>query len=187
MNVLITSTLGLKNLGDTCYMNAAIQILIHLKNFIQKLTNVNISDMNNFAGTFFQLMREIYELINLSENNPLAKNAILFYSPIHFKRRFTNKYVLFSDGQHDSIEFIRLFLNQLIKENINIKTRAAYHKIDNNNKTKIEISREYNKFFNSRDHTFIHDLFYFQIITTYSCICGYNSYANENVLKILLL
>ena len=81
-------------------------------------------------------MRDIYELINLSEKNSLAKNAILFYSPIHFKRRFTNKYVLFSDGQHDSIEFIRLFLTELIQENINIKTRAAYHKIDNNNKTK---------------------------------------------------
>ena len=70
---------------------------------------MNISNINYFNGTFFQLMREIYELINLSENNPLAKNAILFYSPIHFKRRFTNKYVLFSDRQHDSIEFIRFF------------------------------------------------------------------------------
>ena len=63
----------------------------------------------------------------MSENNPLAQNSILFYSPIHFKRTFTNKYVLFSDGQHDSIEFIRLFLNELIQENINVQTRSSYH------------------------------------------------------------
>ena len=81
----------------------------------------------------------------------------------------------------------RIFLNELILENINIQTRSSYQEIDNNNKTKLEISLEYNKFFNSREHTFIHDLFYFQTISTYTCICGYNSYSCENLLEIPLL
>ena len=132
-------------------------------------------------------MRDIYELINLSENNPFAKNSILFYSPIHFKHRFTNKYSLFCNGQHDSMEFIRLFLKELIEENINAQKRLSYYEIDNENKTKFEISQEYNKFFKSWEPAFIHELFYFQTITTYSCICGYNSYACENLLEIPLL
>ena len=60
----------------------------------------------------------------------------LFYSPIHFKHRFTNKYILFCNGQHDSIEFIRLFLKELIEENNNVQERSPYYEIDNENKTK---------------------------------------------------
>ena len=109
-------------------------------------------------------MRDIYELIKLSENNPLAKNSILFYSPINFKHRFTNKYSLFYNGQHDSMEFIRLFLKELIEENNNVQERSAYYEFDNENKTKFEISQEYNKFFKNKEHAFIHELFYFQTI-----------------------
>ena len=187
VNALVTSTLGFKNIGDTCYMNTAIQILIHLKNFMQKIADLDINDKNTLTESFLQLMRDIYELINLSENNPFSKNSILFYSPIHFKYRFTNKYSLFCNGQHDSMEFIRLFLKELIEENNNVQERSPYYEIDNENKTKFEISQEYNKFFKSREHAFIHELFYFQTITTYSCICGYNSYACENLLEIPLL
>ena len=57
-------------------MNAAIQIFIHLKNFMQNLDDLDITDKNNFTGRFLKLMKDIYELINLSENNPLAKNSI---------------------------------------------------------------------------------------------------------------
>ena len=120
VNALVTSTLGFKNIGDTCYMNTAIQILIHLKNFMQKIADLDINDKNTLTESFLQLMRDIYELINLSENNPFSKNSILFYSPIHFKHRFTNKYSLFCNGQHDSMEFIRLFLKELIEENNNV-------------------------------------------------------------------
>ena len=156
VNALATSTLGFKNIGDTCYMNTAIQILIHLKNFMQKIADLDINDKNTLTESFLQLMRDIYELINLSENNPLAKNSILFYSPIYFKHRFTNKYVLFCNWQHDSKEFTRLFLKELIEENNNVQERSPYYEIDNENKTKFEISQEYNKFFKSREHAFIH-------------------------------
>ena len=83
---------------------------------------------------------------------------------------------------------MRLFLKKLIKENINAQARSPYYEIDNDNKTKFEISqKKYDKFLKSREHTFIHELFYFQTITTYSCICGYNSYACENLLEIPIL
>ena len=85
------------------------------------------------------------------------------------------------------MEFIRLFLKKLIEENNNVQEKSPYYEIDNENKTKFEISQEYNKFLKSKVHAFIHELFYFQTITTYSCICGYNSYACENLLEIPLL
>ena len=62
-----------------------------------------------------------------------------------------------------------------------------YYKIDNDNKNKFEISQEYNKIFKSREHIFMYALFYFITITTYSCICRYNSYVSENLLEIPLI
>ena len=61
-------------------MNTAIQILIHLKNFMQNIADLDINDKNILTGSFLQLMRDIYELINLSENNTLAKKFLILFS-----------------------------------------------------------------------------------------------------------
>ena len=37
INVIINGKMGLNNLGNICYMNSALQILIHNKNLIMKL------------------------------------------------------------------------------------------------------------------------------------------------------
>lgn len=187
INTIINSTLGMKNIGDTCYMNAAIQILIHLKKLLEKIVNLVCQKKGNLTNALLELICDIYELIISSDNNPFIKNSILYYSPINFKMQFTNKYAIFNNGQHDSMEFISLLLRELVDDSSDVKSKTQYHEIDNNNKTKEEVCNEYNDFFNKREHTYIHDLFYFQTITTYSCICGYNSYTCENLLEIPLL
>ena len=37
------------------------------------------------------------------------------------------------------------------------------------------------------EHTFIHDLFYFQKLTTYTCGCRYESFTYENFLEIPII
>ena len=187
VNIITNSTLGFKNIGDTCYMNSAIQVLIHLKKLIENLIVLNNDNRNNLTKALIELIKDFYELIKLSENNPFVKNSILFYTPVNFYHQFINKYTLFSNGQHDSMEFIRLLLNELIEDNFDKESKSTYHDIDNNNKSKFELCKEYDKFFKSREHSYIHDIFYFQTITTYSCICGYNSYVCENLLEIPIL
>ena len=53
VNALVISILGFKNIGDTCYMNDAIEILIHLQN----LADLDINDKNNLTESPPQLMR----------------------------------------------------------------------------------------------------------------------------------
>ena len=186
INSLVYSTMGFKNLGETCYMNSAIQILIHMKNFIANLLETNYPNNINITNALKHLIYDIHMLNESAENNPFVKNSILYYSPIDFKVIITNKYPLYSTGQHDSMEFIRILLNELIEDNKTKDSIAKYYEINNNNKTKYEMYKEYTEFFNDREHSYIHDLFYFQVISTYKCTCGYKSYTCENLLEIPL-
>ena len=85
------------------------------------------------------------------------------------------------------MEFIRILLNELVQDNIKTKPSSNYHNIDNDNKTKREVFDEYNKFMKTREQSYIHDIFYFQTITTYTCFWVYKSYTCENLLEIPLL
>ena len=55
---IIKSKIGLNNLGETCYLNSSIQILIHIKIFIEEI----ISNVNPFIKNL------IYHLIEISSS-----------------------------------------------------------------------------------------------------------------------
>ena len=59
---IIKSKIGLNNLGETCYLNSSIQILIHINIFIEKL----ISNVNPFIKNLIYYLIEISScLINI--------------------------------------------------------------------------------------------------------------------------
>ena len=67
------------------------------------------------------------------------------------------------------MEFIRILFDELIEDNKNTNTMAPYHVINNDNKSKYEKCQEYDEFFKSRENSYIHELFYIQTISTYTC------------------
>ena len=90
-----------------------------LKKIIEKIANLACQKSDNLTNALLDLIRDIYELIKTSDNNPFIKNSILYYSPINFKMQFANKYAIFNTGQHDSMEFIRLLLRVLVDDSKN--------------------------------------------------------------------
>ena len=98
--------IGFNNLNNTCYLNSGLQILFHLKNFVNNL--FNIKDLNNkqLTNSLILLIDQIKNIISLSKSD----YSNLSISPSDFKSKFENKHSLFSnDDQQDCSEFLRFY------------------------------------------------------------------------------
>ena len=193
----ITNSLtGLNNLGATCYMNSALQNIIHCKKFIDKLIyyrNSNIIKDNknnnqNLSNSFINLCYSLIQDKFTKEKNYLYQTYSLYsFSPTSFKKEFCSKHTDYIRGQHDSIEFLRNLLDDISKEiNIN-KNISAYKELITEGKTKEEQNKEYHNFFISRENSIIIEIFYIQMINIFKCKCGFESYSFQKLLDIPLL
>ena len=176
LSMILTSKNGLMNLGNTCFMNTAIQILIHTSSFLNDFISTNIStDSSLISYCFYSLLK------NYTGNN---------YSYLKmFYNLFQNKHKEFSNyNQNDCLEFIRIFLEDLNQELNKIKIKPVYFELKQNNKNKNILFNEFNNNFKSREDSIIIDNFYGTFINTYICKnCKYQSYSFQKFLDIPLL
>ena len=125
-----THTLGLENIGATCYMNATLQCLCHitsLKNYFQD-KNQLIKDINNKEAL---LTKAFDELINKLWDNPYET----YYAPNNFKNLISRLNPLFQGIQANDSKDLIIFLyetlhNELNKPNTN---NDYFNNLYNNN------------------------------------------------------
>ena len=103
-------TLGLRNLGNTCYMNSVIQCLSHTL----PLRQLYVSDcyrqyLNNKGDLSYAFKHVMLELWKTTSSYSV--------SPHYLKRQVGIAAPIFSDNrQHDAHEFMRFLLNELHEE-----------------------------------------------------------------------
>lgn len=108
---------GLKNLGNSCYMNSAIQCLIltPLTQFLLKTNYLQYVPSKSKLGTHGQLTQQYQQLLlEMSKNTPNSTNPSLFKKVLaKSNSQFANS------QQQDSAEFLH-FLLDTIHEDLNM-------------------------------------------------------------------
>ena len=148
------SIIGFPNIGNSCYINSFLQILLHTPNFLKILYKHNINEENSLT----------YNLINLSEY-PLEDNFIINIKKI--MGEINQKYNTYSpgDSQHFGIDFIDTLISECKNED---SLNDSYCSTLENFSSKIKKTEQYNNFKNhyNRKDDEIEELFQFSEVSS---------------------
>ena len=180
---IIYKDVGMINLGNTCFINSCLQVLIHCPLFIHKFFN-KYNSINKgetlISRYFFEICNSMVNTINTQEK---------YIDITNFKTVFGTKHQMFEGYlQNDSQEFCRIFLEDLSTELNEIKNKTLYRELSYSlPRTKTYKDKEYTKHFTEREKSIITEIFYSQIITTFTCKCKFNNFSFQKLLDFPLL
>ena len=180
---IIYKDIGIINLGNTCFINSCLQLLIHCPNFIykffEKMKLINKKE-TPISYLFYRICVAIMNTVNTQEK---------YIDISDFKNEFGLKHQAFGGySPNDSQEFCRVFLEDISTELNEVKNIAVYREYaDNEKKSKIIRDQEFDKNFKEREKSLIIDIFYSQIIATFTCECSSKFYSFQKILDFPLL
>ncbi|XP_069470458.1 ubiquitin carboxyl-terminal hydrolase 2 isoform X2 [Ambystoma mexicanum] len=162
---------GLRNLGNTCFMNSILQCLSHSKDLrdycLQNAYRRDLSRSNT------SLMEEFAKLIQTMWTSPV--NEVV--SPSEFKtqiQRYAPRFVGYN--QQDAQEFLRFLLDGLHNEVNRVSSRPRTQPDDLDHLPDTEKGKEMWKRYLQREDSKIVDLFVGQLKSSLTCTeCGYCS------------
>lgn len=167
---------GLRNLGNTCFMNSILQCLSNTKELRDYcLQNQYLRDLNNNSRMRTALMSEFAKLIQLLWTSSPNDSV----SPSEFKtqiQRYAPRFVGYN--QQDAQEFLRFLLDGLHGEvnRVLVRPRANADTLDH--LPDDEKSRQMWRRYQEREDSRVSDLFVGQLKSSLTCSeCGYCSTA----------
>lgn len=174
----VENYVGLANLGNTCYMNTSLQLLINCSRFVSELLKIRDFKKNGSVAAIFKELAAEYK-------KSAGLNYMTQLSPRNFKSIFEQSHPIFTGfNQHDSQEFLRILLDDISCET-NRADKVKFREIDNDGKEKLQVLDDYDKFINSRESSIVTDYFYGYLLNSFVCLnCSHTSYTNERFMEI---
>uniref|UniRef100_A0A1L8DSS4 ubiquitinyl hydrolase 1 n=1 Tax=Nyssomyia neivai TaxID=330878 RepID=A0A1L8DSS4_9DIPT len=166
---------GLHNLGNTCFMNAALQVMFNtqpLARYFQQDMHLYELNTSNKLGTKGQLAMRYSEL--LKEVWTASARSI---APLKLRFCVTKNAPQFAGGgQHDSQEFLEWLLDAL-HEDLNRVMEKSYSELkDSDGRADCVVAAEAWQQHNARNQSIVIDLFYGQLKSKVTCLgCGKDS------------
>ncbi|XP_056119270.1 ubiquitin carboxyl-terminal hydrolase 2a isoform X1 [Rhinichthys klamathensis goyatoka] len=165
---------GLRNLGNTCFMNSILQCLSNTQSLRDYcLHNSHRRDLNNNSRTNTALMEEFAKLIQTMWTSSSSEAV----SPSEFKtqiQRFAPRFVGYN--QQDAQEFLRFLLDGLHNEVNRVTVRPRGNIEDFDHLSDEEKGKKMWAKYLEREDSKIVDLFVGQLKSSLTCSeCGYCS------------
>ena len=175
--------IGIINIGNSCYINSIIQVLIHTPIFINEFLN-NKEEIKKMPITTSYNFLQIYD--NIIKAKDYKNKEVDISSFIYF---FSLKHPQFKPNeQQDAIEFFRVISEDINTELNKANKKYIYKEIefsDDNNK--IIMSKEFERQINEKENSIISQNFYSQLLNTYICECQAIKYSFQRIGDIPLL
>lgn len=161
---------GIRNIGNTCYMNSVLQCLSNTKS----LTDSVLDDMDGADGKLIRVYRDLLSRIwTASDSHPVDTTA--------FKSAFQRLSPRFAGyEQQDAQEFLRLLLDRLHMDVNRVKVKPrAMPDVDETLKDNA-LAAEFWQRYLGTDNSTVVDLFAGQLKSTLECsTCGHKSITFE--------
>lgn len=176
---------GLRNLGNSCYMNSILQCLSRLIPVLSSTSLLQRSDLNPFSkseGKLAWAFKDFLETMHKSENHKVI-------DPSEIKKIISRNYPQFAGyDQHDSAEFLRYFLEAIGQDCNKITRKVQYEKMTGNIIENLEIvANRWWTYSLSIENSIVTDLFQGQQISIINCKkCKFGSVACETFLSLHL-
>ncbi|XP_031632410.1 ubiquitin carboxyl-terminal hydrolase Usp2-like isoform X2 [Contarinia nasturtii] len=160
---------GLRNIGNTCFMNSVIQLLSHTKD-LTKYLKTKVEIRSSTAAKDSRIVTEFSKLIKEMWN--CTTNSV---TPSELKLAFSSKHRMYSGcSQQDAQEFLRFFLDALHVA-LNVGTKGEKLEIDEQLSDNTKADRTW-EWYSKVEKSLIKDLFVGQLKSSLKCtVCGNTS------------
>lgn len=182
-NLKSDGLVGLKNLGNTCFLNAILQCLLHLPEVVYHTMaeSANVRE-NGLSGAWAALVKEFWTKAP-GGGGYFSSNCV---SPSALVKQMARKDARWGErAQQDSQEFLLALLEGLQSEMNRVQGKLPYRELKD--KDRAEQTAEALEYFLSRYNSVVDDIFSGVLQSSVTCkVCKHVTYSFEPFLDLSL-
>jgi ubiquitin C-terminal hydrolase len=171
---------GLRNLGNTCFMNSILQCVAHTPGFIDSLLEAIRTNINRNSKLRGQLAEKFGELM---EKMRSSRGSVSPDEVKHMVGRFAPQFSGYM--QQDAHEFLRFLLDGLHEDLNRVQNKQPYRELEGGGSDYSRVASEWFQYHKKRDDSVVTDYFRGQLLTIITCSqCNTKSIACDTFLDL---